>query len=199
MEAFSSSERSPTSSHSSSKLLKANRKPPAVKKPFPPRHASGAFSSTSTRAPCSRAESAAQRAALPPPITMTSYAWATGTPSAHDLADLDLWRDVGEVGHVGEQLLAVRLHRRLKGVDRLEIEVTDARERGGRARRAGGEPLVHLPADEAEAAEALLDERHVLLQVVVVVELLPLAGRVQHGNADHREPSMGRRCPGSVA
>ena len=41
MTAFSSSERSPTISHSSSKDLKAKRKPPAVKKPLPPRQASG--------------------------------------------------------------------------------------------------------------------------------------------------------------
>jgi hypothetical protein len=72
MEAFSSSERSPIRSTSSSKLLKANRKPPAVKKPLPPRQVSGAFSSTRTRAPCSRAESAEHIAALPPPMTMTS-------------------------------------------------------------------------------------------------------------------------------
>jgi hypothetical protein len=52
--------------------LKAKRKPPAVKKPLPPRHASGAFSSTSTFAPASRAESAAHIAALPPPTTTTS-------------------------------------------------------------------------------------------------------------------------------
>src|SRR5262249_5282028 len=58
---------------SSSNDLKAKRKPPAVKKPLPPRHASGAFSSTSTRAPCSCADSAAHIAALPPPTTMTSY------------------------------------------------------------------------------------------------------------------------------
>ena len=73
MTAFSSSERSPTISHSSSKHLKAKRKPPAVKKPLPPRQASGAFSSTSTRAPCSWADSAAHIAALPPPTTITSY------------------------------------------------------------------------------------------------------------------------------
>ena len=73
MTAFSSSERSPTISHSSSKDLKAKRKPPAVKNPLPPRQASGAFSSTSTRAPCSCADRAAHIAALPPPTTITSY------------------------------------------------------------------------------------------------------------------------------
>src|SRR5262245_43355172 len=74
MDAFSSSERSPTISQTSSKLLNAKRNPPAVKNELPPRQASGAFSTTSTRAPCSRADSAAHMAALPPPTTMTSYA-----------------------------------------------------------------------------------------------------------------------------
>src|ERR1700682_2180370 len=73
MTAFSSSKRSLTISHSSSKDLKAKRKPPAVKKPLPPRQASGAFSSTSTRAPCSWADRAAHIPALPPPTTITSY------------------------------------------------------------------------------------------------------------------------------
>src|SRR2546425_13353072 len=88
MAAFSSSERSPTSEHRSSKDVNAKRNPPAVKKPLPPRHSSGAFSSTSTRGPCSRAESAAHIAALPPPTTTTSDADAP--TSAHDLADLRL-------------------------------------------------------------------------------------------------------------
>src|SRR5580765_7778924 len=73
MTAFSSSERSLTISHSSSNDWTAKRKPPPVKKPLPPRQASGAFSSTSTRAPCSWADRAAHIPALPPPTTMTSY------------------------------------------------------------------------------------------------------------------------------
>ena len=81
MDAFSSSERSPTISQTSSKLLNAKRKPPAVKNPLPPRHASGAFSTTSVLAPASRAESAAHMAALPPPTTITSYDVAIWTPS----------------------------------------------------------------------------------------------------------------------
>src|SRR3954469_21573420 len=39
---------------------------------LPPRHSRGADSRRSTEAPASRAISAAQRAALPPPITRTS-------------------------------------------------------------------------------------------------------------------------------
>src|SRR5438552_1173863 len=48
------------------------RKRPAVKRELPPASASGARSRTSTRSADSRAESAARRAALPPPTTMTS-------------------------------------------------------------------------------------------------------------------------------
>src|SRR3974390_2974983 len=44
---------------------------PAVNAVLPPASASGARSSTTTSAPCSRAESAAQRAAFPPPTTIT--------------------------------------------------------------------------------------------------------------------------------
>src|SRR6266700_6014925 len=45
---------------------------PAVKRELPPASASGARSRTSTRRADSRAESAAHRAALPPPTTITS-------------------------------------------------------------------------------------------------------------------------------
>src|SRR5256885_1390322 len=52
------------------------RRSPAVKRELPPASASGARSRTSTRCADSRAESAAHRAALPPPTTITSQ----GTP-----------------------------------------------------------------------------------------------------------------------
>src|SRR5258706_7210080 len=45
---------------------------PAVKRLLPPFSASGARSKTTTRAPCSCAASAAQKAAFPAPTTMTS-------------------------------------------------------------------------------------------------------------------------------
>src|SRR6266852_2103653 len=51
---------------------------PAVKRELPPASASGAGSRTRTRGPDSRAESAAHRAALPPPTTITSQ-WAPDT------------------------------------------------------------------------------------------------------------------------
>ena len=57
----------------SSMLLKAKRKSPPEKAELPPRHGSGAFSSTRTFAPWSRAASDAQSAALPQPTTTTSY------------------------------------------------------------------------------------------------------------------------------
>src|SRR5687767_365286 len=46
---------------------------PAVKRELPPDSSCGARSSTSTLPACSRADSAAQNAALPPPTTITSY------------------------------------------------------------------------------------------------------------------------------
>src|SRR5947208_8590786 len=52
------------------------RRSPAVKRELPPASSSGARSRTSTRCADSRAESAAHRAALPPPTTITSQ----GTP-----------------------------------------------------------------------------------------------------------------------
>src|SRR2546427_3023290 len=51
---------------------------PAVKRELPPASASGARSRTSTRCADSRAESAAHRAALPPPTTITSQ-WTPDT------------------------------------------------------------------------------------------------------------------------
>src|SRR2546422_571727 len=48
------------------------RKSPAVKREWPPASSIGARSRTSTRFAVSFAESAAHRAALPPPTTMTS-------------------------------------------------------------------------------------------------------------------------------
>src|SRR6266699_3039017 len=51
---------------------------PAVKRELPPASASGARSRTSTRCTDSRAESAAHRAALPPPTTITSQ-WTPDT------------------------------------------------------------------------------------------------------------------------
>src|SRR6266568_4690703 len=54
------------------------RRRPAVKRELPPASASGARSRTSTRCTDSRAESAAHRAALPPPTTITSQ-WTPDT------------------------------------------------------------------------------------------------------------------------
>src|SRR5262249_59695870 len=48
--------------------------------------------------------------------------------------------------------------------------------------------FVDLGADEAESAEALSHELHVLVDVVVHVELLALGRRVEHGDANHGGP-----------
>src|ERR671930_1539430 len=136
MDDVSLAERSPTSPYSWSTVLKAKRKPPAVKNELPPRQASGAFSSTRTRAPCSRAESAAHSAALPPPTTMTSYARVVML--GHDLADLDLGLDVRVVRDVGHDLLAVTSHALLKISQRVEVDVADTHVGRRRPRGAAG-------------------------------------------------------------
>src|SRR5215471_7613603 len=53
------------------------RSSPAVKRELPPDSSSGARSSTSTRFAVSFADSAAHKAALPPPTTITSYSSLT--------------------------------------------------------------------------------------------------------------------------
>src|SRR5262245_18807654 len=186
MAAFSSSDRSPTRAQSSSNEENAKRKPPAVKNPLPPRHSSGAFSSTSTRAPCSRAESAAHMAALPPPTTTTSKAFACVLTLGHDLADLDLRRDVRVVGNVGEELLAVGAHPLLEIADRVEVEMAGADERRCRARSATRDALVDLVPDQAGLLESLAHQPHVPVLVVVVIELLPGLVGVEHADANHR-------------
>src|SRR5439155_9777965 len=56
----------------SSTPLRTTRIEPAVKRLLPPDSSSGAASSITTLAPCSCAASAAQKAALPAPTTITS-------------------------------------------------------------------------------------------------------------------------------
>src|SRR5262245_60666353 len=58
------------------------RKRPAVNRELPPDSSSGARSSTSTRFAVSFAESAAHKAALPPPTTITSYSSLTDPRSS---------------------------------------------------------------------------------------------------------------------
>src|SRR3990172_441668 len=73
LEAISSGVRSGANAMMSSAPLYAKRIFPSVYELLPPRSDTGARSSNSTLAPCSRAERAAQRAAFPPPTTITSY------------------------------------------------------------------------------------------------------------------------------
>src|SRR3989304_5173642 len=73
LEAISSGVRSGANAMMSSAPSYAKRIFPSVHDLLPPRSDSGARSSTSTLAPCSRAERAAQSAAFPPPTTITSY------------------------------------------------------------------------------------------------------------------------------
>ena len=76
-------------------------------------------------------------------------------------------------------------HPLLEVSDRVEVEVAGGDVGRGRAGCAARDPLVHLAPDQAEGLEALGRELHVLVLVVVDVELLAFACRVQHRDADH--------------
>src|SRR5207249_610965 len=102
-----------------------------------------------------------------------------------DLADLDLRLDVRVVRDVAHDLLAVLAHPLLEVGDPVEVDVRDGDVGRRRAGRAARDALVRLGPHEAELAETLADQRQVLPDEVVVVELLALAGRVQDRDADH--------------
>src|SRR2546427_260857 len=102
-----------------------------------------------------------------------------------DLADLDLRLDVRVIRDVAHDLLAVLAHPLLEVGDPVEVDVRDGDVGRRRAGRAARDALVRLGPHEAELAEALADQRQVLPDEVVVVELLALAGRVQDRDADH--------------
>src|SRR6266705_354563 len=102
-----------------------------------------------------------------------------------DLADLDLRLDVREIGDVAQELLAVLAHPLLEVGERIEVDVPDRHVRRRSAWRTTAEAFVHLGAHQPEAAQALAHELHVPVDVVIVVELLVFACRVEHGNADH--------------
>src|SRR5262245_32878604 len=72
------------------------RSSPAVKRELPPDSSSGARSSSSTRFAVSFADSAAHRAALPPPTTITSYSSLTDSRSFAVRRIPDAEKPVGE-------------------------------------------------------------------------------------------------------
>src|SRR5262245_40159223 len=73
------------------------RRRPAVKRELPPDSSSGARSSTSTRLAVSFADTAAHRAALPPPTTITSYSSLTPRRSFSPSNDTSIRLDRGRL------------------------------------------------------------------------------------------------------
>ena len=82
---------SASSSRTSSRPPWAMRIAPAVNAELPPDQARSAFSSTSTRAPRSRAACAAHRPALPAPATMTSGSLTARGPTCDPAQALHRW------------------------------------------------------------------------------------------------------------
>src|SRR5262249_25437661 len=112
----------------------------------------------------------------PPPRRRLSSPW----PLADDLADLDLRLDIRVIRHVRHDLLTVLPHPLLKLLDLTEVDVPDGDIRRRGAWRAARLALVHLGANQTEAGQALADQLHVLVDVVVMVELFARLVGVQH-------------------
>ncbi len=104
------------------------------------------------------------------------YAQPLAAPLAslgYDLADLDLWLDVGKVGNVGHQLFTVCCEGFLEVFDRIEHQMARGYiERWcvwGRTR----EPLLYLKSSQPKRLEPFANQVGVLLGVVHVVKLGP--------------------------
>src|SRR5262249_30560178 len=112
-----------------------------------------------------------------------------------DLADLNLRLDVGEVGDVAQELLAVLAHALLEIRERVAVDVPDRHVRRRRAGSAARHAFVDLGAHQPEARQAVAHELHVAIDVAVVVELLACRRRVEHGAADHAPPLIATTWP----
>ena len=78
----------------------------------------------------------------------------------------------------------MRSEGRLKGVSRIEIEMTHGDIGRGCAGRAAGDALLDRDA-LARRAELLLDHGHVLGEVIIHVELAACTVGIEHAHLDH--------------
>src|SRR5262249_20787413 len=103
------------------------------------------------------------------------------------LADLKHGTHVGVVRKVASDLLRVGRKALLKRFDRVAEDVTHRHVRRGSSWRPAGQSLVDRVV-LAAAAHARLQQRHVLVTVVLVVESGPGRIGVHHAHFDHLRP-----------
>src|SRR5262245_40595153 len=99
---------------------------PPANRLLPPDSASEAHSSTTTPAPCSRAERAAQSAALPAPTTMTSCSGLSIAGLGLERLDLHLAPLDGAAGRVVGAVAELEGERPLRELGVLDVSGLDA-------------------------------------------------------------------------
>src|SRR5262245_5155807 len=114
-------------------------------------------------------------------------------PLDDDLADLENGGQVRVVRNVAHNLLRVRPERRLESLGGRAEDVTHADVGRGCAGRAAGQPFVHGVIQTC-LAETLLDQGHVLVAVVFVIESGTRGVRVHHADLDHHRPPASSVC-----
>src|SRR5687767_1361339 len=126
---------------------------PAVKRLLPPASSSGARSSTSTDAPCSAADNAAHKAALPPPTITTS---AEAGSMSRETPDSCCGPHTTETARTIPEAAGVAATCRRRGCDailaeltaawdapRLDIQAQLSRQHAGLTRPANGDARMY--------------------------------------------------------
>jgi hypothetical protein len=116
----------------------------------------------------------------------------------NDFADLDDRRLICVVRNVSHDLLCMRAEARLKGLHRVTEDVAHAYVGGGVARTSTSQSPVHR-VELAAIPHASLNERHVLVPVIRMVESSAGLVRVHHTDFDHLlPPDLGPHRPRNV-
>src|SRR5258708_4303294 len=126
-----------------------------------------------------------------------TFSWANGNrpgggsggQSRGDLiqlyfTDLDRWLCICIVWDVAGDFRCVGFEGGLEGLDRLEGQMPHRQKGWGRARHKTSHSFLYINPFEGRAGQAT-HKRDVLREVVLHVEDLPLAVRVQHADSDH--------------
>jgi len=117
-----------------------------------------------------------------------------------NFTDLNGGLGVGVVGDIGKDRLRVRSECGLKGIGRVEIEMTHSDIGRWRPRRAAGDPFFDRHA-LAGRPELLLHHRHVPREIILHVELAARGVGIKYTHLDHVFSStlMIANCENGVA
>src|SRR6185437_5608941 len=102
----------------------------------------------------------------------------------HHFADLDHRGDVRIVRYIAHDLFTVLAHPGLERLERVDIDVAHADIGRRCARSAARKTLVHR-IELAGLAKAVLDQRHVLVAVIGVIEARAFLVRIHDADLEH--------------